>query len=151
MNRRTLPFVMALLSLVGILEPAHGAVLCSIQGGLLDGLVFEREQCRAREQQLDPAAVGFGVQVIFRDVQRDAVLGPGERLSVPAACGAGEVVISGGYNFDPTSALKVTTNVAFFDGVHSGWLVDFVNSGDAPALFFVRVGLQCTKGTGVGQ
>src|SRR2546427_885072 len=128
MNRRTLPFVMALLSLVGILEPAHGAVLCSIQGGLLDGLVFEREQCRAREQQLDPAAVGFGVQVIFRDVQRDAVLGPGERLSVPAACGAGEGVISGGYYFSPTFPLQVTINRWVFSGGHRRMGLDFLNS-----------------------
>ena len=89
--------------------------------------------------------------VIFRDVQRDAVLNPGERLSVTALCGVDEVVVSGGFNFDPTYVLRVTANSAFFDGVHSGWLVDFVNAGDTTALFFVRVGLQCTQGTGTGQ
>ncbi len=145
MNSRILPLVMVLL--VGISASADAAVLCSNPSGS----VFVREQCQANEQQLDPVALGFGPQVIFRDVQRDAVLNPGERLSVVAMCGVGEIVISGGFNFDPASVLRVAANTAFFDGVHSGWIVDFVNAGDTTALFFVRVGLQCTKGTGTGQ
>jgi hypothetical protein len=146
MKWRILPLVMVLL-FVGISVSADAAVLCSNPSES----VFVREQCKANEQQLDPGALGFGLQVIFRDVTRDAFLNPRESLVVVASCQDGEVVIGGGFNFNPENVLRVTLNSAFFDGVHSGWRVDLLNAGDTTALVSVRVGSQCSKGTGVGQ
>jgi hypothetical protein len=90
-------------------------------------------------------------QVIFRDVPQDAVLNPGESLVVPASCGDREVVVGGGYITNPSDPLRVTLNAPFFDGLHSGWRVDFLNAGDTTATVSVRVNVSCTSGTGVGQ
>jgi len=146
MNWRILLLVMVLL-LVGISVSVDADVLCSNPSGS----VFVREHCKANEQQLDPVALGFAPQVIFRDVQRQAVVSPGEELVVAAGCENGEVVISGGYSTDPSAPLRVTLNSPFFDGQHSGWRVDFLNVEDMPATLSVRVTVSCMQGTGIGE
>jgi hypothetical protein len=135
------------LLLVGISVSVGADVLCSGPSGL----VFVREQCMANEQQLDPAALGFAPQVIFRDVQRDAMINPGEELIVAASCKDGEVVISGGYSTDPSAPLRVTLDSPFFDGQHSGWRVDFLNVKDTAAMLSVSVTVSCMPGTGIGE
>jgi hypothetical protein len=122
-------------------------VLCSKPGGL----VFAREHCKANEHQLDPVALGLAPRVIFRDVQRQALVSPGEELIVAVGCENGEVVISGGYSTDPADPLRVTLNAPFFDGQHSGWRVDFLNVKDMAATLSARVTVSCMQGTGVGE
>lgn len=145
MNSRIVLLVMV-LPLVGVSMPVDADVLCSKPSGS----VFVREHCKANEQQLDPAALGFKPQIRFFDEERSGVVvDPGEELIVAAQCEDDEVVVSGGYITDPNDALRVTSNAFFFDGLHSGWRVDFQNVGDVPATFFVRVNVSCMKGTGL--
>jgi hypothetical protein len=91
-----------------------------------------------------------GLQVSFNEEERtEVVLGPGEQLVVAVACGAGEVVVSGGYSINPSDPpLRVTINSPFFDGVNSGWRTDFHNEADTTVTVSVRVYGTCTKGTG---
>jgi len=111
-----------------------------------------QQQINAISAQLSALqAQSGGLQIIFRDAQGDAVLNPGERLTVVASCKDGEVVVSGGFNFNPNDILRVTLSSPFFDGVHSGWLVDFLNAGGTTAAVTTRVISECTKGTGIGQ
>lgn len=145
MNWRVLLLTMVLL-LGWMPASADAAVLCSNPWGF----VLVREHCRAFERPLDTSALG-SAQIIFRDVQRDASLAPGESLVAVASCGEGEVVVSGGYVSNPSDNLRVPLNSAFFDGQNSGWRVDFLNAADTAVTISVRVTLSCTKGTGTGE
>lgn len=146
MNSRIVLLVMA-LPLVGVSKPVDADVLCSKPSGL----VFVRaNHCKGKEQRLNPAALGVKPQIRFFDEERSGVVvDPGEELIVAVQCEDDEVVVSGGYITDPNDALRVTLNTFFFDGLHSGWRVDFQNVSDVPATFFVRVNVSCTKGTGL--
>jgi hypothetical protein len=145
MNRRIL-FLATMLLLTGLSVSADAAVLCANPGGS----VFLRPQCRANEQQVNLPTPGLGLQVIFRDVQQVAVLGPGEILTVAASCAVGEVVVSGGYITDSSDILRITVNAPFFDGQNSGWRSDFLNAGETATTVEVRVNVSCIKGTGIG-
>jgi hypothetical protein len=143
-----IPLLVMVLPLILVPMSADADVLCSNQSGS----VFVREHCKANEQQLDPATLGFTPQIIFRDVQRNGVtVDPGEELIVAAGCEEGEVVVSGGYITQPSDPLRVTLDGPFFDGQNSGWRVDFLNVDDMPAVVFVRVVVSCTQGNGIGE
>jgi len=145
MNWRIELLLMVLL-LVGVSISVDADVLCSNPSGS----VSVREHCKANEQQLDPAALGFKPQIRFFDEERSGVVvDPGEELIVAVQCEDDEVVVTGGYITDPNDALRVTLDAFFFDGLHSGWRVDFLNVDDEPATFFVRVNVSCMQGTGL--
>jgi hypothetical protein len=139
-SKKLLPGIVLLL--VGIAVSANAEVLCYKP----NGAAFVRTQCSPNEQQFNP-----GLQVSFSEAERtDVVLGPGEELIVAAGCGAGQVVISGGYVTDESGPpLRVTTNAAFFDGVNSGWRVDFLNEADTTVTVSTAVIVSCSNGTGI--
>jgi hypothetical protein len=89
-------------------------------------------------------------EVVFRDESRHLVLAPGETAVFAVTCQDGEVVVAGGYNSSPSELLQIVLNTPFFDGVHSGWRVDFHNHTDTEATVDTRVTLSCTKGVGRG-
>ena len=146
MYLRIVVLVMA-LPLVGVSKPVDADVLCSKPSGS----VFVRaHHCKGNEQRLNPATFAAQPKIRFFDEERNGVVvDPSEELIVAVQCRDDEVVVSGGYITDPNDALRVTLNAFFFDGLHSGWRVDFQNVSDVPATFFVRVNVSCTKGTGL--
>jgi hypothetical protein len=90
-------------------------------------------------------------EIVFRDLQRTVQLAPGATEVVALGCQNGEVVVTGGYNSNPQEIMQIVLNGPFFDGVHSGWRVDFHNPSDATVTVDLAVSVGCTKGVGRGE
>jgi len=90
-------------------------------------------------------------EVVFRDSQRTVHLAPGATEVVALGCQNGEVVVTGGYNSNPQEIMQIVLNGPFFDGVHSGWRVDFHNPSDSTVTVDLAVSVGCTKGVGRGE
>ena len=90
-------------------------------------------------------------EITFRGLQRTVQLAPGATEVVALGCQDGEVAVTGGYNSNPQEIAQIVLNGPFFDGVHSGWRVDFHNPTDATVTLDLAMGVGCTKGVGRGE
>lgn len=113
-----------------------------------NGLLFARKKCQPNEKELD-LSLRSESKIIFRDVEHQAMVDPGEELVAAALCDIGEVVVSGGYSTQPELPMRVTLDTFFFDGQRSGWRVDLLNVADVPTMLGMRLNVSCTKGRGV--
>ena len=82
---------------------------------------------------------------VLRQADFSVTLAPGEATVRGSICPTGEIGIGGG----PTGwggSLAPGYSTMVFDGVRSGWQVEFRNTGASPVTTFVRVGAICTRG-----
>jgi hypothetical protein len=86
-----------------------------------------------------------GITVILRETHQTITLAPGEIGTVASACLDDEAVVGGAPTGMPAS-LAVAVSTLFFDGVHSGWLVDFRNDGTESTTETPVVGALCVPG-----
>ena len=139
--------IFALGSALAVALPAAHAQASNSVPAQIQALQNEIDNLGNQVAQL--AAAPF--EVVFRDSQRTVQLAPGATEVFALGCQAGEVVVTGGYNSNPSELLQIVLNGPFFDGVHSGWRVDFHNPTDTTATVDLRISVGCTQGRGRGE
>jgi hypothetical protein len=123
-----IPLLVMVMQLVGISAPADAAVLCSNPSGS----VFVRAQCKANEQQLDPAALGLGGISGYQIVTHQEFLAPGTFANVHVECPTGKKVLGGGFDIETPDDVKVFSSEPS-DGqgnlIDHGWNAFVHNAG----------------------
>jgi hypothetical protein len=86
-----------------------------------------------------------GLQVVLREYSRTFVLAPGESAGIASACRRGETVLGGSPTSIPLNVSIVYSSL-FFDGVGSGWTVEYRNDGAQDVTVQGTTGALCTVG-----
>jgi hypothetical protein len=87
-----------------------------------------------------------GLPLVLRQFEREITLAPGERGNVAAVCLPGEVVVSGGPSSIP-AIIDIVYSSLIYDGVGSGWAVEWINRGTQTVVVVPGTAVLCTKGT----
>lgn len=107
-------------------------------GAVLSGVLV----CAAANAQARP---GSGLTVYLREATRTFVLEPGQSGSVSSACRSGETVVGGSPTAIPNNA-AISYSALFFDGVNSGWTVEYRNDGTQAVSVYAATSALCTAG-----
>lgn len=91
------------------------------------------------------ARPGSGLTVYLREATRTFVLGPGETGGVSSACRSGETVVCGSPTAIPDNVV-IAYSALFFDGVGSGWTVQYRNDGTQAVSVYAATSALCTAG-----
>lgn len=86
-----------------------------------------------------------GLQVVLREYSRTFVLAPGQTGGVASACRRGETVLGGSPTSIPPN-VSIAYSSLFFDGVGSGWTVEYRNDGPQDVTVQATTGALCTAG-----
>lgn len=86
-----------------------------------------------------------GLQVVLREYSRTFVLSPGQTGGVASACRRGETVLGGSPTSIPLN-VSIAYSSLFFDGVGSGWTVEYRNDGTQDVTVQATTGALCTVG-----
>ena len=84
--------------------------------------------------------------VVLRQYERLITLAPGERGNIASVCLSGETVVGGGPTTVPAQ-LEIVYSSLIFDGVRSGWAVEWINKGTDTVVVTPRTGALCVNGT----
>lgn len=92
------------------------------------------------------------VDVALRETSRTVTIQPGFNegpTGIGSGCADGEAVVGGGITASDLGSLYVRYVGAgpFYDGQHSGWLVQWINDGTEPVTIRVSVSALCVPGT----
>lgn len=88
---------------------------------------------------------GAGLTVYLREVARTFVLAPGQSDGVSSACRSGETVVGGSPTNIPNNA-AIAYSALFFDGVSSGWTVQYRNDSTQAVSVYAATSALCTPG-----
>src|SRR3954471_16358216 len=87
-----------------------------------------------------------GINTTLRQYERAVTVAPGERANIASICMDGETVVGGGPTGIPAS-LTIVYSSLIFDGVRSGWGVEYQNNTGGFITASPRTGAICTNGT----
>lgn len=88
---------------------------------------------------------GSGLTVYLREATRTFVLGPGQSEGVSSACRSGETVVGGSPTNIPNN-VAIAYSALFFDGVSSGWTVQYRNDSAQAVSVYAATSALCTAG-----
>jgi hypothetical protein len=84
--------------------------------------------------------------VILRTYERTITLAPGEEGNIASVCLTGEAVVGGGPTGIP-GQVNIVYSSLIYDGVNSGWAVEWKNNGTETVTVTPETGALCVKGT----
>lgn len=88
---------------------------------------------------------GSGLTVYLRETIRTFVLAPGQSDGVSSACRSGETVVGGSPTSIPNNVV-IAYSALFFDGVGSGWTVQYRNDSAQSVSVYAATSALCTAG-----
>jgi hypothetical protein len=103
---------------------------------------------KAEVRQLREDIQSTQLQLTFRELEGRREVAPGADVPIALACEVGEVVISGGYAFEPAGTLVVKLNGPSFDGSRSGWTTVLTNPTATTVGAEFRLSASCSRGVG---
>ena len=138
-------------SILGLLITSS---LLTLEASAAEGQPFRDLQrqidvLKAEVRQLREDIQSTQLQLTFRELEgRVREVAPGADVPIALVCDVGEVVVSGGYAFEPAGTLVVKLNGPFFDGLRSGWTTVLTNPTAATVGAEFRLSASCSRGVG---